>query len=275
MAARARLDHELVRRGLAPSRTAAQALIEDGKVVVEGVAVPKPASQVTRDQHISVAADGPRFASRGGLKLDRALDDLALDVSDVHAMDAGCAHGGFTDVLLRRGAASVLAVDVAYGQLAWTLRNDPRVRLLERTNVRHLTAEDVAATGAPPPTLVVTDLSFISVQKVLPALSALAAAEATLLPMVKPQFELGPEHVGKGGVVRAPASWRRALDDVVEVATALGWTLVAATPSRTPGPAGNVEFFLRLQRPAPALGVAGDDVLAAAVAEGAEVARGA
>lgn len=239
------MDAELVRRELAPSRTAAQALIAAGEVRVVGLAQPKPASQVAPDQAIEVVPAGPRFASRGGLKLSGALDDLGVDPAGCTALDAGAAHGGFTDVLLQRGAAHVVAVDVAYGQLAWHLRTDPRVILLERTNVRHLEA---AALGGHRPDLVVADLSFISLRTVLPALVGLAADGAHLLPMVKPQFEAGPANVGRGGVVKDPEVWARAMADVTATAADLGVGLRGATPSRAPGPAGNIEFFLHLVR---------------------------
>ncbi|WP_108665677.1 TlyA family RNA methyltransferase [Euzebya rosea] len=270
-ARRARLDAELVRRELAPSRTAARALIEAGSVRVDGVAVPKPASQVTRDQAIHVVDDGPRFASRGGLKLDGALEDLGVDVAGAVALDAGAAHGGFTDVLLRRGAVHVVAVDVAYGQLDWRLRSDERVTLLERTNVRHLTPEDLAPHR---PDVIVADLSFISLGKVLPALASLAADRATALPMVKPQFEAGAAAVGKGGVVRDPATWVRTMHEVAETAAGLGFRTLGAAPSRAPGPAGNIEFFLHLHRdPAgdPPGGNDLDDILAAAAEAGLEL----
>lgn len=244
-ARRARLDAELVRRGLAPSRTAAQALIAGGEVRVVGLADAKPASQVTRDQPIRVVGTGPRFASRGGLKLEGALADLGVDPAGMTALDAGAAHGGFTDVLLQHGSAHVIAVDVAYGQLAWHLRTDPRVTLLERTNVRHLGLHDLDGRR---PHLIVADLSFISLPKVLPALAALAADTSTMLPMVKPQFEAGPGRVGKGGVVRDPAVWAQAMADVADTAAALGYRLRGAAPSRAPGPAGNIEFFLHLHR---------------------------
>ncbi len=242
---RARLDAEMVRRELAPSRTVAQAMIQAGDVRVAGLPTPKPASQVTPQQAIDVVASGPRFASRGGLKLAGALDDLAVDVRGLVTLDAGAAHGGFTDVLLRRGAAHVIAVDVAYGQLAWALRTDERVTLHERTNVRTLTLQDLDGVQ---PALVVADLSFISLRKVLPALAAVTLPEATLLPMVKPQFEAGPGRVGKGGVVRDPVVWVDTMQSVATTARDLGFRLAGAAPSRAPGPAGNIEFFLHLTR---------------------------
>ena len=273
-ARRARLDAELVRRGLAPSRAAAQELIAAGAVRVGGAVADKPARQVSPAEPVTVVPTEPRYASRGGLKLAGALDDLGLDVTGRHALDAGAAHGGFTDVLLRRGVASVVAVDVAYGQLAWHLRTDERVTVLERTNVRHLTADLVPG---PPPDLVVGDLSFISLTKVLPALVAVAGSAATFLPMVKPQFEVGPDRVGSGGVVRRPEDWRDALSTVVRAAAAEGLVLLGAVPSRTPGPAGNLEFFLHLVRrgptdPAPD-GAAVDAVLDRAVTAATAIAR--
>jgi 23S rRNA (cytidine1920-2'-O)/16S rRNA (cytidine1409-2'-O)-methyltransferase len=262
---RARLDAELVRRDLAPSRTAAQALIAAGQVVVAGLAEPKPASQVTRDQAIAVTGEGERYASRGGLKLSGALEDLGVDPAGLVCLDAGAAHGGFTDVLLRAGAAHVIAVDVAYGQLAWTLRTDERVTALERTNVRHLGPADLAGRV---PALVVADLSFISLRKVLPALAAVAAPAAALLPMVKPQFEAGPGRVGRGGVVRDPSTWVRAMHDVAAAAADLGFALVGAAPSRAPGPAGNIEFFLHLQRGGSVLDADPDSLITAAADAG-------
>lgn len=235
----------MVRRGLAVSRTAAHGMITDGQVTVVGVAVPKPASQVTSGQAITVAPDRPRFASRGGLKLSGAFDDLEIDPKGRVALDAGAAHGGFTDVLLRRGAAHVIAVDVAYGDLAWELRTDARVTLLERTNVRALTQGDLLGFV---PSLIVADLSFISLGKVLPALAGVCADDGVMVPMVKPQFEAGRGNVGKGGVVRDPSVWKQTMRSVVASAALFGFTLVGAAPSRAPGPAGNVEFFLHLAR---------------------------
>lgn len=234
----------MVRRQLAGSRTAAQALITRGHVRVEGVAVAKPSSLITPQQAISVTDGAPRYASRGGLKLDGALDDFGVDPDGLIALDAGSAHGGFTDVLLRRGAAHVFAVDVAYGQFVWTLRTDPRVTLLERHNVRTLTRRDL---DDQTPDLVVADLSFISLTKVMPALAQVASRDAIMLPLVKPQFEAGPDKVGKGGVIRDPDVWQQTITNVAETAAELGFALHGVTPSQAPGPAGNIEFFLHLQ----------------------------
>lgn len=250
MAARRRLDAELVRRRLADSRTQAQRLIDQGLVTVGGVVATKSATMVDPADAVEVtdAADS-KYASRGGHKLAGALDDLQLSVAGRHALDAGAAHGGFTDVLLRRGAARVIAVDVAYGQLDWRLRSDPRVEVIERTNVRHLSLD---AFAPPPPDIVVADLSFISLTLVMPALASVAAPGADVALMVKPQFEAGREAVGKGGVVRDAVTWQRAIERVVESANLHGLVLVGACASPLPGPSGNVEFFVHLRRGADA-----------------------
>ena len=252
----------------------AQRLIDSGDVQVDGVAVPKAASQVTATQVIRVVSGAPRYASRGALKLAGALDDFGLDPTGRVALDAGAAHGGFSDVLLRRGAAHVIAVDVAYGQFAWSLRNDERVTLYERTNVRGITPKVI---GGATPGLIVADLSFISLTKVLPALVAVAHPDVTVLPMVKPQFEVGRELIGKNGVVRDPASWASAMAGVAEAAEGLGLELLDTTPSRAPGPAGNIEFFLRLARgndtgtsDAPAAN-SRDDIIQRGIARAAEL----
>jgi 23S rRNA (cytidine1920-2'-O)/16S rRNA (cytidine1409-2'-O)-methyltransferase len=189
--------------------------------------------------------DAPdRWVSRGGHKLDGALDVLGFDVAGRVCLDAGASTGGFTDVLLSRGAARVVAVDVGYGQLAWRLRTDPRVVVLERRNVRHLRPADLPS---PPADLVVADLSFISLALVLPALVDVAAATADFVLLVKPQFEAGREAVGRGGVVRDPAAWEAALQRVAAAGEALGLAVAGACVSPLPGPTGNVEFFLHLR----------------------------
>ena len=263
MTARRRLDAELVRRGLAPSRTQAQHLIGQGLVLLAGTPAAKPATLVDADTAVTVVEHTePRYSSRGGHKLAGALDRLELSVEGRQAMDAGAAHGGFTDVLLRRGAARVIAVDVAYGQLDWRLREDPRVVVLERTNVRHLTPADIPA---PAPDLVVADLSFISLRAVLPALREVAARDADFLLMVKPQFEAGRDAVGRGGVVREPQAWTAAIGSVVSAGRELGLGVTAVTVSPLPGPSGNIEYFVWLQP-----GATGDEaaLVAAAVDEG-------
>jgi 23S rRNA (cytidine1920-2'-O)/16S rRNA (cytidine1409-2'-O)-methyltransferase len=263
VAARRRLDAELVRRRLVSSRTQAQQLIADGMVTVGGTMATKPATLV--DPGAAIVVREPQeqpYASRAGHKLAGALDQLGLPVVGRTALDAGAAHGGFTDVLLRRGAARVVAVDVAYGQLDWRLRSDARVVLLERTNVRNLTPDDV---GDPAPDLVVADLSFISLALVLPALRRVAAPGADFALMVKPQFEAGREAVGRGGVVRDPAAWRSAMTTVIDAGAGLTLGLAGACASPLPGPSGNVEFFVHLCSGATE---AAADVLDRAVAQG-------
>jgi 23S rRNA (cytidine1920-2'-O)/16S rRNA (cytidine1409-2'-O)-methyltransferase len=254
MTRRARLDAELVRRGLARSRAHAADLLAAGQVRVRGATAGKPATMVDPADPIVVDGDRPGsgYVSRGGTKLAGALATLTpagLTVAGRRCLDAGAATGGFTDVLLRAGAAEVVAVDVGYGQLAWSLRTDPRVRVLERTNVRTLTP---AAIGGPV-ALTVADLSFISLRLVLPALAGCTEPGGDLLLMVKPQFEVGRGRVGAGGVVRDPALRTEAVRAVAETAAGhdLGVAGLAASP--LPGPAGNLEIFLWLRRGAPPL----------------------
>ena len=226
---------------------------------VAGVAASKPATMVADDAPITLSGVPRPFVSRAGSKLDAALDRFGVDVAGYRCLDAGASTGGFTDALLRRGAASVLAVDVGYGQLAWELRTDPRVTVLERTNVRELLPEDLPALAE----LVVADLSFISLRVVLPALRRLATPTAPFVVLVKPQFEAGKGAVGKGGVVRDPEVWARVLEDVVETAIGLGLGARAAMASPLLGPAGNVEFLVQLGP-----GAAGGADLSTALAEG-------
>ena len=263
MGRRNRLDAELVRRGLARSREHAVALIADGRVAVSGQAATKPATgvEIGAPVVVRVDPDEPSWVSRGAHKLLGALEAWPVRVEGRRALDAGASTGGFTEVLLSRGATEVVAVDVGYGELAWSLRTDDRVRVHERTNVRTLTPEAIDG----PVDLVVADLSFISLKLVLPALSACAAAEADLLPMVKPQFEVGRERLGAGGVVRDPEHRRQAVVEVARAAGTLGWGTAGVVASPLPGPAGNVEFFLWLRRDA---GPVQDDDVRRAVEEG-------
>ncbi len=240
---RRRLDAELVRRGLATSRVEAQQAVRAGLVLVGGVAATKSATLVADDAPVVVTAAARPFVSRGGLKLAAALDRFSVDPGARDCLDAGASTGGFTDCLLRAGAARVIAVDVGRGQLAWELRNDPRVVVLERTNVRDLRPASLPFV----PRLVVADLSFISLRLTLPTLVALAVADGDYVVLVKPQFEAGPRDVGRGGVVRDPTVWRRVLGSVCDVAEELGMGLIGAMASPLPGPAGNVEFFLHLR----------------------------
>jgi 23S rRNA (cytidine1920-2'-O)/16S rRNA (cytidine1409-2'-O)-methyltransferase len=263
---RARLDAELVRRGLARSRQQAAELIEQGRVVVRGVPAGKPATVVDRDTPVTVRESTERaWASRGAHKLAGALDHFAdLDVTGRRCLDAGASTGGFTDVLLDRGAAEVVAVDVGYGQLVWRLRSDARVRVHDRTNIRTVGSDDLGGRVD----LTVADLSFISLRTVLPALAACTGPAGELLPMVKPQFEVGRERLGSGGVVRDPVLRREALGEVAAAARDLGLVLRGAVASSLPGQSGNVEYFLRLARGASGADDVGDDVLTRAVAEG-------
>jgi 23S rRNA (cytidine1920-2'-O)/16S rRNA (cytidine1409-2'-O)-methyltransferase len=242
-----RLDAELVRRGLARSRQHAGELVDGGRVTVSGRTAVKAATQVETAAPIVVAeaSEGPDYVSRGAHKLVGALDAFGdVRVAGRRCLDAGASTGGFTDVLLRRGAEHVVAVDVGYGQLAWPLRTDPRVTVLDRTNVRALRPEDVA----PAPGLVVADLSFISLRLVLAPLAACSAADADLVLMVKPQFEVGRERLGAGGVVRDPDLRRDAVVAVGEAAREVGLGTRGVQASPLPGPSGNVEFFLWLRR---------------------------
>ena len=241
---RRRLDAELVRRGIARSREQARELIDAGVVQVGGQTASKPATQVDAAAAITVVESADGYVSRGAFKLIGALDAFgALDVAGRDCLDAGASTGGFTQVLLERGAARVLAVDVGYGQLAWPLRTDPRVVVMERTNIRTL-----APAGLPfVPDLVVADLSFISLRLVLPALVAVSAEQSDFALMVKPQFEVGREHVGDG-VVRDPALRASAVLAVVEAAQEQGLWLRHVTASPLPGPKGNVEVFAWLVR---------------------------
>jgi 23S rRNA (cytidine1920-2'-O)/16S rRNA (cytidine1409-2'-O)-methyltransferase len=248
---RRRLDAELVHRGLARSREQARELIEVGRVQLNGVLAEKPATQVEATASLVVrpGEHGPDYVSRGGHKLVGALDAFGLDVAGRRALDAGASTGGFTDVLLRRGAAAVVAVDVGYGQLAWPIRSDDRVVVLERTNVRDLVPELLPFV----PDLVVGDLSFISLALVLPALVSVSSDEVDMALMVKPQFEVGKEQVGAGGVVRDPALRSDAVRRIAATAWSLGLGTAAVVASPLPGPSGNVEYFLHLRRGAPPL----------------------
>jgi 23S rRNA (cytidine1920-2'-O)/16S rRNA (cytidine1409-2'-O)-methyltransferase len=265
-AARVRLDAELVRRGLARSREQAGELVAAGRVTVAGQRAAKPATQVSRDAPISIADPGePRYVSRGGHKLAGALavfGPAGLVVAGRPALDAGASTGGFTDVLLRAGATHVVAADVGYGQLAWSLRTDPRVTVLDRVNARTL---DRVEGFTSVPELVVADLSFISLTLVLPALVACAVPDADFVLLVKPQFEVGKGRVGAGGVVRDSTDRSASVRRVTDAAGQLGLGVLGVTASPLPGPAGNVEYFVWLRRGAPPLD---EDQLERAIAGG-------
>ena len=251
--AKVRLDVLLAERGLFESRARAAASVIAGEVLLlPGRERPsKPGQMVTSEVEVEVAA-GLRYVSRGGVKLANALDELGLDVAGVCALDVGASTGGFTDCLLQRGAAHVVAVDVAYGELSWKLREDPRVTVIERRNARNLQSAELPYA----PGLIVIDVSFISLTKVLPAVLACAAARYDCLAMVKPQFEVGRERIGKGGVVRDPAARRGALVSVGSFAVGLGASVAGYASSGLPGPKGNRETFVWLCEAARGVGVA-------------------
>lgn len=242
---RIRLDLELVRRGMVRSREEARELIESGKVTVSGIKAMKVASQVDQSSSIIIDSSGERYVSRGAHKLVGALDEFKeLEVEGRLCLDAGASTGGFTEVLLERGAREVIAVDVGYGQIAWKLRQDGRVRVLDRTNVRDI---NLALIGEPVD-LIVADLSFISLKTVLPSLIGVAKDEGDFLLMVKPQFEVGKERLGSGGVVREGELRKEAILGVAERAAELGLGSLGVVASPLPGPSGNVEYFLWLKR---------------------------
>ncbi|MFI6025111.1 TlyA family RNA methyltransferase [Amycolatopsis magusensis] len=268
MARRARLDAELVRRGLARSREQASSLIAEGKVSVGGMVATKPATGVESAAAIVVRdEDDPGWASRGAHKLLGALEAFesgGLTVDGKRCLDAGASTGGFTDVLLRGGAAQVVAADVGRGLLDWRLRTDERVVVLDKTNVRNLTPELIGG----PVDLVVADLSFISLRLVLPALADCVHPGADLLPMVKPQFEVGKDRLGSGGVVRDPDLRAEAVLAVAAEAATLGLVTHGVVASPLPGPSGNVEFFIWLRREAAESAVDVDQLVRTAVQEG-------
>lgn len=246
--ARVRIDTLLVERGLAPTRSKAQGLVLAGEVRVDGERVDKAGALVPADAKVVLTGRAAlRYVSRGGLKLEGALADLGVPVAGRVALDAGASTGGFTDCLLQAGAVRVYAVDVGRAQLAWRLRQDPRVVVLEARDIRTLPAGAVPE----PIDLGTVDVSFISLVKVLPSIRPLLRPDADLLALVKPQFEVGPAAVGKGGVVRDPAARQAAVDRVAAAAAACGFDVVGSAPSRLLGPKGNREVFLHLHLRAP------------------------
>src|SRR3954471_19310692 len=239
-----RADQLLVSRGLAESRGRAQALIMAGAVFCGERKLSKAGDMLAEDAPLEVRGKDHPWVSRGGIKLYHGLTHFAFDVTGAVALDVGSSTGGFTDVLLSRGAAKVYAVDVGTNQLAWKLRQDPRVVVLEQTNARYLTREQVPE----PADIVVCDASFISLAKVLEAPLKLAKPGAKLLALVKPQFEAGREEVGKGGVVRDPAVHERVCAEAKGSVESQGWTVLGVTPSPITGPEGNVEFLLGAEK---------------------------
>ncbi|OLR91774.1 TlyA family RNA methyltransferase [Actinokineospora bangkokensis] len=265
MPRRARLDAELVRRGLARSRDHASQLIADGRVTVQGAVATKPATGVETGAALLVReTDDPGWASRGAHKLVGALDAFDLSPEGKRCLDAGASTGGFTDVLLRRGARQVVAVDVGRGQLVWRLQTDDRVVVMDKTNAREITPEAIGG----PVGMVVSDLSFISLRLVLPALAACADEDADVIPMIKPQFEVGKERLGSGGVVRDPAARADAVRAVLAAAGAAGLRVHGVAASPLPGPAGNVEYFAWLRRGEPLAAEVAAELVETAVREG-------
>jgi 23S rRNA (cytidine1920-2'-O)/16S rRNA (cytidine1409-2'-O)-methyltransferase len=243
-----RLDTLLVERGLAASRERARALVLAGHVQVAGRVVSKAGTAVPPDAEIALLAPEHPFVSRGGLKLERALDAFGIDPAGRYAIDIGASTGGFTDVLLRRGAAGVIALDVGHGQLDWGLRNDPRVAVLERVNARWLTPEQLPPTFRPI-TLATVDVSFISLTQILPSVAKVLGPGGDAVALVKPQFEAGRSEVGKGGIVRDEAIHARVIAEVTDAALALGFTRAGLVDSPITGMEGNREFLLHLQWP--------------------------
>ncbi len=243
LAAKTRLDIALVDLGLAPSRERARALILAGQVTIDGQVVSKAGAPVKADARVELAVPDHPYVGRGGLKLAGALDAFHVDPGGRRALDVGASTGGFTDVLLQRGAASVIAVDVGRGQLDWRLRTDPRVLVHEGVNARALTSDDVPHAVS----LVVIDVAFISLRHILPALPAFLDPHADVIALVKPQFEAGREEVGKHGIVSDPAVHEAVIARVTEAAATCGLARIAMAPSAITGATGNQEFFLHLR----------------------------
>jgi 23S rRNA (cytidine1920-2'-O)/16S rRNA (cytidine1409-2'-O)-methyltransferase len=239
-----RLDLLVVERGLAPSRERARAYIIAGRLLVNEQKIDKPGAPVAPDAALRLLGDELRYVSRGGLKLEGALQQWQIDVRDRWCLDVGASTGGFTDCLLQHGAARVTAVDTGFGQIAMKLRNDERVRLVERTNARLLEPGALLDADGSGPTKLAMDVSFISATLVLPAVFAAAPTLVEAVVLVKPQFEAGREHVGKGGIVRDPEAHKLAIDRVAECVRGLGWQVVAVTDSPITGAEGNREFLL-------------------------------
>ena len=238
-----RLDHLLVERELAESRQKARGLIMAGLVRVNGQKEDKPGKRISPDASIEINSL-PRYVSRGGLKLEAALKEFQINVAGLTLLDIGASTGGFTDCLLKHGAGKVIAVDVGYGQLHWSLRQDPRVAVLERVNARYLKPEDLnwPVHGA------VVDVSFISLKLVLPPISRILPANTFVVALVKPQFEVGKKEVGKGGVVRNPEARERVVNELAAFSRTLGWSVKGHIPSPVLGPKGNQEYLMYLQK---------------------------
>ena len=262
MGSKTRLDHLLVARGLAHSGSQAQALVLAGEVSVDGQVISKPGTKIHTNARLEVR-ERPPFVSRGGAKLAAALDAFGVSVRDAVCADVGASTGGFTDCLLQRGAARVYAIDVGYGQLAWKLRQDQRVVVMERTNARYVEKLPSLVQMA------TIDASFISLNRLLPAVTRWLAPEAHVIPLVKPQFEAGREQVGKRGVVRDPVVHRQVLEDVADHAARCGLSVCGLVRSPIVGPAGNIEFLLHLRQQASKEGFDLSEAIARCVPGGA------
>jgi 23S rRNA (cytidine1920-2'-O)/16S rRNA (cytidine1409-2'-O)-methyltransferase len=242
MADRCRLDQLLMDKGLVGSRTRARAVIMAGKVLVDDQPCDKPGSRVDPGADIRMKIPDHPYVSRGGLKLEKALAAFPVDVTDKICLDIGASTGGFTDCLLRFKAGHVFAVDVGYGQLAWSLRNDPRVTVIERTNIRHLAWETIGRQVD----LVVADTSFISLKTVIPAAEQFMGENTRVIALIKPQFEAGKNHIGKGGVVKDPEIRKQVVTDLSQFFSDRGYSVQGVVPSPVPGPKGNTEFLIYL-----------------------------
>lgn len=240
-----RLDLIIVEKGLAPSRQRARSLVMARKVLVNNLPVDKPGTLIHEEDSIIIKEKDVPYVSRGGLKLEKALEALGIDISGFVCLDVGASTGGFTDCLLQHGASRIYAVDVGYGQLAWKLRKDSRVIVLERTNIRHMTAEVLPQLVD----LVTIDVSFISLKIVVPAVIKFMTRDARILALIKPQFEVGKGNVGKGGVVRDPARHAEVIDDLSDFFTKKGLLCEFVIPSPILGPKGNKEFIISLKYP--------------------------
>ncbi len=234
----------IVEKGLAQSRQRAKTLIMAGKVLVNNYPLDKPGTLISSDKKILVKGGQNRYVSRGGLKLEKALKAFKIDVSGFDCLDVGASTGGFTDCLLQHGAARIFAVDVGYGQLAWKLRQDPRVHVIERTNIRHMPIETISR----PVGLITIDVSFISLKIVVPEVIQFLRTDGAILALIKPQFEVGKGNVGKGGVVKSPILHRKVIDDLSIFFTKEGLICKSITPSVLLGPKGNKEFFIYMRR---------------------------
>lgn len=244
MKAKDRLDKLLVDRGLVKSRERAAALIMEGRVLVAGARVTKAGAMVYAEAGIEVQGEDIPFVGRGGLKLDAALEHFGIDPAGMVVMDVGCSTGGFTDCVLKKNARKVYAIDVGYGQFDWSLRGDPRVVLMEKTNIRYLERSALSEEVD----LAVIDVSFISVLKVLPRVMEFLRKAGEVLVLVKPQFEVGRGLVGKGGIVREPSLRMEAVDRVMESAQQLGFSVKGVFESPVRGQKGNIEYFMRLEK---------------------------